>query len=187
MYILQCSCFPAILLITQYCIAGSRMTLWMMLMIIIINDADDDHHHYDADDDASCCSILHWSALQGPGATGRRGRCCMLPLRNKPPRCNTSSSPSSDHHHNVAWMPGCLDVWNMDAIHPHLLVLIIIIMMIMIINCDESSQCVRMNFQWFFPKDGDPKVSMKIFFQIDDIFLRSIRQQKCQTFADNNS
>ena len=108
MCILQCSCFPAILLITQYCIAGSRMTLWMMLMIIIINDADDDHHHYDADDDASCCSILHWSALQGPGATGRRGRCCMLPLRNKPPRCNTSSSPSSDHHHNVAWMPGCM-------------------------------------------------------------------------------
>ena len=98
MCILQCSCFPAILLITQYCIAGSRMTLWMMLMIIIINDADDDDdHHYDADDDASCCSILHWSALQGPGATGRRGRCCMLPLRNKPPRCNTSSSPSSDH------------------------------------------------------------------------------------------
>ena len=100
MCILQCSCFPAILLITQYCIAGSRMTLWMMLMIIIINDADDDDHHYDADDDTSCCSILHWSALQGPGATGRRGRCCMLPLRNKPPRCNTSSSPSSDHHHN---------------------------------------------------------------------------------------
>ena len=70
----------------------------MMLMIIIINDADDDDHHYDADDDASCCSILHWSALQGPGATGRR--CCMLPLRNKPPGRKTSSSPRSDNHHD---------------------------------------------------------------------------------------
>ena len=81
---------------------------------VVVDDVDDDDADDDVGDDvdadASCCSILHWSALQGPGATGRRGRCCMLPLRNKPPRCNTSSSPSSDHHHNVAWMPGCLDV-----------------------------------------------------------------------------